>query len=91
MSKIIESIDYFPAGYCTSYTGLLFKKVKNKKMTFPAGVFLIKHRDKGYLLYDTGYHYDIKTKLRYGLDMFGNAGADDRKGSDFKLVEGERD
>ena len=50
MSKIIESIDYFPAGYCTSYTGLLFKKVKNKKMTFPAGVFLIKHRDKGYMI-----------------------------------------
>ena len=71
MSKIIESIDYFPAGYCTSYTGLLFKEVKNKKMTFPAGVFLIKHRDKGYLLYDTGYHYDIKTKLRYGLYRLG--------------------
>ena len=74
MSKIIESIDYFPAGYCTSYTGLLFKKVKNKKMTFPAGVFLIKHRDKGYLLYDTGYHYDIKTQLRYGLYRLGTPG-----------------
>ena len=71
MSKIIESIDYFPAGYCTSYTGLLFKGVKNKKMTFPAGVFLIKHRDKGYLLYDTGYHYDIKTKLRYAFYRLG--------------------
>lgn len=46
MSKIIESIEYFPAGYCTSYAGLLFKGVKNRKMTFPAGVFLIKHRDK---------------------------------------------
>ncbi len=71
MSKIIESIDYFPAGYCTSYTGLLFKGVKNQKMTFPAGVFLIKHRDKGYLLYDTGYHYDIKTRLRYGFYRLG--------------------
>ena len=71
MSKIIESIDYFPAGYCTSYTGLLFKGVKNQKMTFPAGVFLIKHRDKGYLLYDTGYHYDIKTQLRYGFYRLG--------------------
>ena len=60
-------------------------------MTFPAGVFLIKHRDKGYLLYDTGYHYDIKTKLRYGLYRLGTRSADDRKGSDFKLVEGERD
>ena len=71
MSKVIESIDYFPAGYCTSYAGLLFKGVKNKKMTFPAGVFLIKHRDKGYLLYDTGYHYNIKTKLRYGFYRLG--------------------
>ena len=71
MSEIIESIDYFPAGYCTSYTGLLFKGVKNQKMTFPAGVFLIKHRDKGYLLYDTGYHYDIKTRLRYGFYRLG--------------------
>ena len=71
MSKIIESIEYFPAGYCTSYAGLLFKGVKNRKMTFPAGVFLIKHRDKGYLLYDTGYHYDIKTKLRYAFYRLG--------------------
>ena len=71
MSKIIESIEYFPAGYCTSYAGLLFKGVKNRKMTFPAGVFLIKHRDKGYFLYDTGYHYDIKTKLRYAFYRLG--------------------
>ena len=71
MSKIIESIDYFPAGYCTSYTGLLFKGIKNKKMTFPAGVFLIKHREKGYLLYDTGYHYDIRTQIRYGFYRLG--------------------
>ena len=34
MSKIIESIEYFPAGYCTSYAGLLFKGVKNRKMIF---------------------------------------------------------
>ncbi len=71
MSKIIESIEYFPAGYCTSYAGLLFKGVKNRKMTFPAGVFLIKHREKGYLLYDTGYHYYIKRKLRYGFYRLG--------------------
>lgn len=40
-------------------------------MTFPAGVFLIKHREKGYLLYDTGYHYDIKTQIRYGFYRLG--------------------
>lgn len=65
MSRIIESLDYFPAGYCSSYSGLLFKGLKNQKMIFPAGVFLIKHRDQGYILYDTGYHLRIKQQLRY--------------------------
>lgn len=71
MSNIIESIDYFPAGYCTSHTGLMFKEVKNQKLTFPAGVFLIKHRKYGYILYDAGYHYDIKTKFKYSLYRLG--------------------
>ena len=60
MSNTVESIDYFPAGYCTSHTSLMFKDVDNQKLTFPAGVFLIKHRRYGCILYDTGYHYDIK-------------------------------
>jgi metal dependent hydrolase len=71
MSNIIEKIDYFPAGYCTSYSGLLFKGLKNEKMIFPAGVFLIKHKEKGYILYDTGYHYDIEAKFRYCLYRLG--------------------
>lgn len=71
MSNTIESIDYFPAGYCTSHTGLMFKEVTNQKLTFPAGVFLIKHRKYGYILYDTGYHYDIKTKFKYSLYRLG--------------------
>ena len=67
MSNIIESIDYFPAGYCTGHLSSMFSGVRNRKLTFPAGVFLIKHKHEGYILYDTGYHYDIKTKLRYSL------------------------
>ena len=39
--------------------------IPNEKMQFPAGVFLIHHREKGYILYDTGYHYEIKKKARY--------------------------
>ena len=65
MSKIIERIKYFPAGYCTSNLALLFKGQKRKKMVFPAGVYLLKHREHGYILYDTGYHYEIKSKLLY--------------------------
>ena len=26
---------------------------------------MIHHREKGYILYDTGYHYEIKKKARY--------------------------
>ena len=26
---------------------------------------MIHHREKGYILYDTGYHYEIKNKARY--------------------------
>ena len=65
MSNMIKRIDYFPAGYCSSHSGLLFKGIPNEKMQFPAGVFLIQHREKGYILYDTGYHYEIKKKARY--------------------------
>jgi len=62
---MIEHINYFPAGFCSSHSGLLFKGIPNEKMQFPAGVFLIHHREKGYILYDTGYHYEIKKKARY--------------------------
>ena len=65
MSNMIKRIDYFPAGYCSSHSGLLFKGIPNEKMQFPAGVFLIHHREKGYILYDTGYHFEIKKKARY--------------------------
>ena len=60
MSKIIESIKYFPAGYCTSNLALLFKGQKRKKMVFPAGVYLLKHREHGYILYDTANHMRSK-------------------------------
>ena len=49
MSNMIEHIDYFPAGFCSSHSGLLFKGIPNEKMQFPAGVFLIHHREKGYI------------------------------------------
>ena len=39
MSNMIKRIDYFPAGYCSSHSGLLFKGIPNEKMQFSAGVF----------------------------------------------------
>ena len=46
MSKIIESIEYSQRDTVLVMLVCFFKGVKNRKMTFPAGVFLIKHRDK---------------------------------------------
>lgn len=39
-----------------------------RKIIFPAGVFLLKHREKGYILYDTGYSPAIlKPNFKYWL------------------------
>ena len=66
MSNIIESLDYFPAGYCKGQLASLFKGQPRKELIFPAGVFLIKHKSLGYILYDTGYSLAIKDpKLKY--------------------------
>lgn len=78
MSNMIKHIDYFPAGYCSSHSGLLFKGIPNEKMQFPAGVFLIHHREKGYILYDTGYHYEIKKKSSIFLVPSSHTNADEK-------------
>ena len=67
MSNMIKRIDYFPAGYCSSHSGLLFKGIPNEKMQFPAGVFLIHHREKGYICTIPV----ITTRLRKKLDISG--------------------
>lgn len=73
MSNIIERVDYFSCGYCKNKLGVMFKNSKNEKklsgiINFPAGVFLIKHREIGYILYDTGYGIDIlKNNFKYFL------------------------
>ena len=71
MPNIISKIRYYNCGYCTNDMGLVFRHHKKLIKQFPAGVFLIKHPDKGYILFDTGYSTDIynigiKGKL-YGL------------------------
>ena len=53
--KMIETVDYFGCGYCTSDLKKIFKGFDKTITDFYAGVFLIKHRKMGYILYDTGY------------------------------------
>lgn len=66
MSGIIERIDYFSCGYCKNKMEQIFRETVNSEIKFPAGAFLIKHRMKGYILYDTGYSADImKNKFHY--------------------------
>lgn len=67
-NKMIESIDYFACGYCTNKIENIFSDTKKKKVIFEAGVFLIKHRKYGYILYDTGYSTKLlENKLKYFL------------------------
>ncbi|MGT2828387.1 MBL fold metallo-hydrolase [Streptococcus hillyeri] len=68
MSTTIESIEYFACGYCINNKKNLFKGVPKGSLHFPAGVFLIKHREHGYILYDTGYAPEIMAKTwKYAL------------------------
>ena len=55
VKKMIERVDYFACGYCTNDLKRVFKGFDKTIVNFNAGVFLIKHREKGYILYDTGY------------------------------------
>ncbi|MFC5631292.1 MULTISPECIES: MBL fold metallo-hydrolase [Streptococcus] len=68
MLTTIESIEYFACGYCTNQKQRLFKGVPKETIHFPAGVFLIKHREHGYILYDTGYAPEIMSpNLKYWI------------------------
>lgn len=71
--NLIESVDYFACGYCTNKIENIFYGVKKKKLIFEAGVFLIKHRNYGYILYDTGYNIKLlKNNIKYYLYRFLN-------------------
>ncbi|MBQ7266563.1 MAG: MBL fold metallo-hydrolase [Firmicutes bacterium] len=53
-SKIIL-VKYYDCGYCENNTKFIDTTLTSKKEKFYAGVFLIKHRDYGNILFDTGY------------------------------------
>ncbi len=70
---LIEKVDYFSCGYCVNKIENIFLGVKKKKLVFEAGVFLIKHKKYGYILYDTGYNIKLlKNNLKYFLYRFLN-------------------
>ena len=67
-SMYINSLTYYACGYCKSNMGLVLKKHGKDVRNFSAGVFLINHKELGYILVDTGYAHDmqkqgIKSKL----------------------------
>lgn len=71
--KMIEKVDYFGCGYCTNDLKKVFKDFEKTIVDFYAGVFLIKHRKMGYILYDTGYSMEIlKNNPKYFLYRFAN-------------------
>lgn len=59
MQKNIQKVKYYNCGYCINNLKWIFKKQKSEKKKFAAGVFLIEHKEKGYVLFDTGYSSDI--------------------------------
>lgn len=59
MQKNITKINYYPCGYCVNNLNVVFKSTKKEKRNFDAGVFLLKHKKHGYILFDTGYSMDI--------------------------------
>ena len=59
MPKNITSVKYYSCGYCTNNLGIVFRGHEKEKRDFGAGVFLIKHRKHGYILFDTGYDENI--------------------------------
>ena len=71
VKKMIERVDYFACGYCTNDLKRVFKGFDKTIVNFNAGVFLIKHRKMGYILYDTGYSMEIlKNNPKYFLYRF---------------------
>ena len=68
MSNITEKIGIFSLGAAAVTCSRCLKGVAKEKNDFPAGVFLLKHREKGYILYDTGYSPAIlKPNFKYWL------------------------
>lgn len=68
VEKMIEKVDYFVCGYCSNNLKRVFKGFDKIIVNFYVGVFLIKYKKLGYILYDIGYFMDIlKNNFKYFL------------------------
>lgn len=55
----VEEVKIYCCGSCTNNLGVMFRGVKWEKREFPARAALIRHRELGNILYDTGYSEEI--------------------------------
>lgn len=53
--KSITEIRFYECGYCVNNLGHVFRRYGKEKRNFPALVVLIKHKEYGGILFDTGY------------------------------------
>lgn len=68
MQNLITKVNYYACGYCINGVHHIFKKARKEFRHFSAGVFLLKHPNKGWILFDTGYapsmrHCGVRGKL----------------------------
>lgn len=59
MQGNITEIEYYACGYCVNNLQMVFKGHRREKRHFDAGVFLMRHKVHGCILFDTGYTTDI--------------------------------
>jgi glyoxylase-like metal-dependent hydrolase (beta-lactamase superfamily II) len=65
------SLQLLQAGYCTQQEWIAIKGGRQKKIKFPATVGLIHHKDRGVILFDTGYSLRNYTETKgFALTTF---------------------
>jgi len=55
----VEEVRLYNCGSCTNNLGIMFRGMGWKKREFPARAALIRHKEFGNILYDTGYSEEI--------------------------------
>lgn len=55
----VEEVKIYCCGSCTNNLSVMFRGMKWEKREFPARAALIRHRELGNILYDTGYSEEI--------------------------------
>lgn len=62
IDRKVEKFKIYNCGYCVNDLSKVYKDVEHKKEKFHATSVLIKHKEKGYILFDTGYSKRIFKK-----------------------------